>query len=101
MFSQDNYHITVFQQDVDNVDGRTLEFPCRDANNPNHVSDDLLRWHFRMSVLANMRGAAPEKAWEMDFPEGDMMGEILEGPHAAERMELELIDRLGYGDGVS
>jgi hypothetical protein len=101
MFLQDNYHIMAFQPDVDNIDGRTLEFPCRYPHNPKRVSDDLLRWHFRMSVLANMSGAAPEKPWEMDFPEGDMMGEIMEMPHAAERMELQLIDRLGYGDGVS
>jgi hypothetical protein len=47
-----------------------------------------------------MRGDAAEPDWEYDFPEGDMMGEIREGPYAAERMELELIDRLGYGEGV-
>ncbi|KAK2739636.1 hypothetical protein FQN55_009372 [Onygenales sp. PD_40] len=96
----DGYRITVFNRDVDGVDGRALELPCRDPNEPNRVSDDLLRWHFHMAVLANMRGPASEPFWETDFPEGDMMGEILEGPHASERMELELIERLGYGEGV-
>lgn len=56
-----------------------------------------------MAVLANVRGAEVEhQAWETDFPEGgDVLGEILEGPRAKERMELELIERLGYGEGVS
>ncbi|KAK2781516.1 hypothetical protein FQN53_000532 [Emmonsiellopsis sp. PD_33] len=97
-----NYTILgpMFNRDVDGVDGRALELPCRDPNEPNRVSDDLLRWHFHMAVLANMRGPASEPFWETDFPEGDMMGEILEGPYASERMELELIERLGYGEGV-
>ena len=81
------------------MDGRTLEFPCRDPNDPNRVSDQLLRWHFRTAIMANMRGAARETFWETDFPEGDMMGEIMTNPHAAERMELELLDRLGPGEG--
>jgi hypothetical protein len=97
---QDNYRIIAFRRDVHNVDGRTLEFECRDPQNPLRVSDDLLRWHFRIAALANMRGAAIEPAWEMDFSDGDMMGEILEGPDAAERMETELFHRLGPGDGI-
>lgn len=55
---------------------------------------DLLRWHFRQAVLANVRGAG-EPLLEHDFPPGsDMMGEILSGPKAAERMEFELANRL-------
>ncbi|KAI9812819.1 MAG: hypothetical protein M1832_000335 [Thelocarpon impressellum] len=46
------------------------------------------------AVLSKMRGAG-ELAWEHDFPPGsDVMGEILAGPKAAERVELELADRL-------
>ena len=56
--------------------------------------DDLLRWHFRQAVLTNMRGAG-EPVFEHDFPPGsDMMGHILRGPRAAERMEFELFGRL-------
>lgn len=41
-----------------------------------------------------MRGAG-EPIFEIDFPPGsDMMGEILKGPKAAERIEYELFSRL-------
>ena len=56
--------------------------------------DELLRWHFRQAVLTNMRGAG-EPIFEHDFPPGsDMMGQILKGPRAADRMEFELFGRL-------
>ena len=56
--------------------------------------DELLRWHFRQAVLTDMRGAG-EPVFEHDFPPGsDMMGHILRGPRAAERMEFELFSRL-------
>lgn len=45
-------------------------------------------------MFANMRGAG-EPAFECDFPPGsDMIGEIIDGPMAAERMEFELFSRL-------
>lgn len=90
----------MFQPDNHGVDGRTLELSCRNPNSPNRISDDLLHWHFRMAILANMRGAAVEPAWEMDFPDGDMIGEIMNAPHAAERMEAELFERLGSSEEV-
>ncbi|KAK9242360.1 HNH endonuclease-domain-containing protein [Lipomyces tetrasporus] len=94
----DGYKITCFDSDNFRIDGRTLDPICRDHNNANGVRDELLRWHFRQAVLANMRGAG-EPSFEMDFPSGsDMMGEILSGPKAAERMEAELFSRLS---GVS
>ena len=63
-------------------------------NNPQRPVDQLLRWHFRQAVLANMRGAG-EPRFEHDFPPGsDMIGDILQGPKAAERMEFELSSRL-------
>lgn len=41
-----------------------------------------------------MRGAG-EPRFEHDFPPGsDIMGEVLAGPKAAERMEFELFGRL-------
>lgn len=71
-------------------DGRTLGENCGDPNIPLRVKDEILRWHSR---TANMRGEM-EPFWEMDFPDGDMIGEILEGPYPAERMEAELFTRL-------
>lgn len=62
-------------------------------NHPSRPADQLLRWHFRQAVLANMRGAG-EPIFENDFPPGtDMAGEIRDGPKAAERMEFELFSR--------
>jgi hypothetical protein len=56
--------------------------------------NELLRWHFRQAVLTNMKGAG-EPIFEHDFPPGsDMMGQILKGPRAADRMEFELFGRL-------
>lgn len=49
------------------IDGRTLDIACRRLGDPHCVSDLLLRWHFRQSVLANMRGAG-EPVFEHDFP---------------------------------
>ena len=41
-----------------------------------------------------MRGAG-EPVFETDFPPGsDMMGEVIRGPMAAERMEFELFSRI-------
>jgi hypothetical protein len=51
-------------------------------------------WHFRQAVLANMRGVGGP-FFEHDFPPGsDMIGHILRGPRAADRMEFELFGRL-------
>ncbi|KAK9428536.1 HNH endonuclease-domain-containing protein [Lipomyces doorenjongii] len=94
----DNYKITSFDSDLLGLDGRTLDPTCRDPNDERRVSDELLRWHFRQAVLANMRGAG-EPVLEFDFPPGtDMVGEIRSGPEAAKRMEAELFSRL---DGIS
>ncbi|KAK9236286.1 hypothetical protein V1525DRAFT_407358 [Lipomyces kononenkoae] len=72
----DNYKITCFSEDHDEIDGRFLD--------PSWVIDEFLRWHFRQAPV-----------FESDFPDGsDMVGEILSGPRAAERMEAELFSRL-------
>ncbi|KAK9343400.1 hypothetical protein V1522DRAFT_394420 [Lipomyces starkeyi] len=77
----DNYRIIAFRDDI--------------SINENSVKDELLRWHFRQAVLANMRGAG-EPVFETDFPPGsDMVGEIRNGPDAIKRMEAELFARLG------
>ncbi|KAK9350629.1 HNH endonuclease-domain-containing protein [Lipomyces doorenjongii] len=91
----DGYKITCFDEDNERLDGRMLDRVCRDPNNDLSVRDELLRWHFRQAVLANMRWAG-EPSFETDFPPGtDMMGEIFSGPAAAQRMEAELFSRLG------
>jgi hypothetical protein len=69
------------------LDQKFLEDPQRPV-------DQLLRWHFKQTVLANMRGVG-EPIFEHDFPPGsDIVGDILSGPKAAERMEHELFSRL-------
>ena len=63
---------------------------CRHPDDPHRVSDHILRWHFRQSVLANVRGAG-EPLFEDDFPPAtDIMREIEKGPLSEERFELEL-----------
>jgi len=56
---------------MDRLDGRVLGPVCRDSNNVRRVSDEPLRWHYRQSVLANMRGAG-EPIFEHDFVVTDM-----------------------------
>ncbi|OKO99323.1 hypothetical protein PENSUB_8710 [Penicillium subrubescens] len=94
VYAYDGYKITDFGGNKWDVDGRVLDIVCRDPNNPIRVADELLRWHFCQSVLANMKGAG-EPIFEHDFPPGtEVVGEILIGPLPAERMELELFSRL-------
>lgn len=63
-------------------------------DDPRRPIDQLLRWHFRQDVLANMRGAG-EPVFRINFPPGsNMVGEIISGPGAGERMEYELSSRL-------
>ncbi len=88
----DNYKVVYFSRDGDGVAGRHLDQEF--VNNPQRPVDQLLRWHFRQAVLANMRGAG-EPRFEHDFPPGsDIVGEILEGPRPAERMEFEIFSRM-------
>jgi hypothetical protein len=92
----DDYKIVCFRRDRKRIAGRHLDRAF--LEDPRRPVDQLLRWHFRQAVLANVR-AGGEPVFECDFPPGsDMMGEIREGPKAAERMEYELFSRLA---GVS
>lgn len=84
----------MFGYDFNSLDGKFLDPVCRDSADPHRVSEQLLRWHFRQSVLANMRGAG-EPTFEHDFPPGtDMMREIRDGPYPKERFEMEIAARL-------
>ena len=89
---QADYKIICFGPDRRGIGGTHLDRRLLDdARRP---PDALLRWHFEQAVLCNVRGAG-EPVLEHDFPSGsDMMGEILSGPNALERLEFELSTRL-------
>lgn len=90
----DGYKIVCFQRNNKHIAGTFLD--ARFVNDPHRPLDALLRWHFRQAVLTNMKGAG-EPHFDTDFPPGsDIMGDILSGPKAAERMEFELFDRLAH-----
>ncbi|KAG5287530.1 hypothetical protein I7I50_12359 [Histoplasma capsulatum G186AR] len=90
----DGYKIISFGLDNARVDGRILDSICRNPNDSNRVSDELLRWHFRQAVLANVKGAG-DPIFEFDFPPGtDMLADIREGPLSKERFEMEIASRL-------
>jgi hypothetical protein len=81
-----------FSFDPSGLAGKYLDQEFLD--DPQRPVDQLLQWHFRQAVLANMRGAG-EPRFEHDFPPGsDIVGDIIHGPKAAERMEFELFNRL-------
>ncbi|RPA95771.1 hypothetical protein L873DRAFT_1697010 [Choiromyces venosus 120613-1] len=95
----DNYKIVSFAEDslFFNIAGR---LPQSFLDNPLRPVDQLLRWHFRQAVLTNMKGVG-EPCFETDFPPGsDMMGEIMSGPKAGERMEFELFSRFNAAGGL-
>ncbi|OJD14614.1 hypothetical protein AJ78_05044 [Emergomyces pasteurianus Ep9510] len=90
----DGYKIVEFEPSTWGIDGRILDPVCRNPSTNTRVSDELLRWHFRQSVLANMRGVG-EPIFESDFPPGsDMMATLRDELHGKERFELELESRL-------
>ncbi|KAG0633826.1 hypothetical protein HOY80DRAFT_989743 [Tuber brumale] len=104
----DSYHLTINPDDnykVVSFAEESLQFNLPHQldqtflNNPLRPVDQLLRWHFRQAVLTNMKGAG-EPCFENDFPPGtDMMGEIMSGPKAGERMEFELFSRFNAAEG--
>jgi len=90
----DGYKVIVFCGDPFGYDGKILDPVCRNPADPSSVSDQLLRWHFRQSILANMRGDG-QPLYEHDFAPGtDMMDEILDGPNGKERFEFMMAARL-------
>lgn len=89
-----DYRIVEFGPSSFRIDGRTLGPVCRDPNAINHVSDELRRWHFRQSVLANMRGAG-EPIFEHDFPSrSDMMATLRDERYGKKRFEMALESKL-------
>jgi len=53
----DNYKIVVFDIDILGLDGRTLDPVCPNLEDPHHVSNNILQWHYVQTILANVRGA--------------------------------------------
>lgn len=71
---------------------------CRNENDPHRVSDNLLKWHYRQCVFANMRGAG-EPIFENDFAGEDMIKVISGERYGKERLEMEVAARLrGFVD---
>ncbi|KAI5296190.1 hypothetical protein KEM52_005260 [Ascosphaera acerosa] len=94
--TQDNYKVTVFCKDLFKIEGRTLQAACRKDNDPHRVSPEILRWHFRQSVLANMRGVG-EPTFEQDFPPGtDRLSAMKKGPYGKERVAKALEGRMEW-----
>lgn len=92
---KDSYKIVCFTLDDAGVAGNYLDQQF--INDPRRPIDQLLRWHFRQAVFANMRGVG-EPIFECDYPPGsDIMGEISSGPYGAELMEFQLFSRLAQG----
>jgi len=52
----DDYKVIVFIGDYFNCDGSILDPACRNPNDTHRVSDHVLSWNFRQSVLVNLRG---------------------------------------------
>lgn len=87
-----NFEIVCFTRDGEGIAGTHLDQQF--LVDPRRPVNQVLRWHFRQAVLANVRGAG-EPVFETDFPPGsDMIGEIVSGPRAAERLEFEFFSRL-------
>ena len=56
------------------------------------VRDSLLRWHFRMCVLSNMRGQGDPIGDYEDFQ--DVVGRIMSEDPSGKLLSLEVTDRL-------
>jgi len=58
-------------------------------------SRELLKYHFRMAVLCNMKGRAGYPEWDEDMPEGyDHMSEIANSEQGKLRLETVLAGKL-------
>ncbi|RFU25229.1 hypothetical protein B7463_g11120, partial [Scytalidium lignicola] len=92
----DGYKIVCFGFDTRGYGNRRIQRSAIECANPNHrVSPDVLRWHFKMCVLKNLRVHAGTPQWDHDLGQDDM-GEVLAQEDAGERMEAELFTRLGH-----
>ncbi|KAI5304842.1 hypothetical protein KEM56_005841 [Ascosphaera pollenicola] len=92
----DDYEVTVFCKDIFKIEGKKLDKVCRQKDDPNSISKEILRWHFRQAVLANMRSVG-EPTFETDFPPGsDRLGAMRNEPYGKERLEKALDFRMKW-----
>lgn len=94
--TQDGYKIVTFVPNSWKIDGRVLDPVCRQPGDKNRVPDELLRWHYRQSILGNIRREG-EPVFEADFPPGtDQMKVLRHEPYGKQRFEMELGRRLRH-----
>ncbi|KAF3318609.1 hypothetical protein TWF173_006631 [Orbilia oligospora] len=88
-----NYKVYAFDDDNFGYSGKYMSIPAR-QNGEVGARDTLLQWHFRQSVLANMRGAG-EPIWDYGpNEEGDVVGRLLSSDHTMTRLGEEVGARL-------
>ncbi|KAK9361217.1 hypothetical protein V1504DRAFT_96707 [Lipomyces starkeyi] len=86
----DDYKIICFNEDPLGLGGGRLDPICRDPGNEQSVRYELLRWHFRQAVFANMRGAGEAQSGTDSPPGPDVVGVALKGPEPANSMGAEI-----------
>ncbi|KAI9769519.1 MAG: hypothetical protein M1840_003996 [Geoglossum simile] len=89
----DNYKVTCFVPDPMGFDGNYMVR----SNHPQHYQPlrSLLKYHFRMAVLCNMKARGPEYDWDEDIPPGmDPVAEISNSKEGKLRFELVMAERL-------
>ncbi|KAF8467169.1 HNH endonuclease-domain-containing protein [Kalaharituber pfeilii] len=88
-----NYKIFVFGEDMNSIAGRHLSVTAHENGNEG-VRDNLLRWHLRQCVFANMRRSG-EPLWDYDsIDPGDVVGRLLAEDKGGERLGNEIASRL-------
>jgi len=89
----DNFKITSFVEDYLGFDGRYMVL----SNSLQRYQPlrSLLKYHFRMAVLCNMKARGPEYDWDEDIPPGmDPVAEISNSEEGKLRFELVMAERL-------
>jgi hypothetical protein len=90
---QNNYKTVCFIDEPE-LDGAIM-FRNSDASAKYQPSRTLLKHHFRMAVLCNMKGRAGYPEWDEDMPEGyDQMAEITNSEQGKLRFETVLAGKL-------
>jgi hypothetical protein len=90
---QNDYKIYCFV-DLPEFDGITM-FQNSDVPPKYQSSRALLKHHFRMAVLLNMKGRAGYPEWDEDIPEGyDQIAEITNSEQGKLRFETVLAGKL-------
>ncbi|KAI9785912.1 MAG: hypothetical protein M1839_008178 [Geoglossum umbratile] len=90
----DNFKITCFVEDYLGFDGRHMVFR---GDSPERYQPlwGLLKYHFRMAVLCNMKARGPEYDWDEDITPGmDPVAEISNSKEGKLRFELIMAERL-------